>query len=256
MKSVIIRNITLGQGIPKICIPLVEGDCEGLLREASCLHSLPADMAEWRADWYKEILEPHCLGATLPALRQALGDIPLLFTFRTHQEGGNREASLSSYGSLLKEAICSGYIDAVDVELFTDEALVKELTSLARSHQVKVILSNHDFNKTPCQEELVKRLHSMEALGADIAKIAVMPEKPEDVLTLLSATIQAEKGLSCPVITMSMKGLGLVSRLSGEIFGSCLTFGSAKEVSAPGQIHADELKKILEILHKSFTSST
>lgn len=249
MKCVTIRTATLGRGIPKICVPLVEADSKSLQREALALHGLPVDITEWRADRYEAILEPGCAGEILPVLRQALGELPLLFTFRTHKEGGNRDAPQSAYVSLLREAICSGMIDAVDIELFTGEDVVKELTELARSHQVKVILSNHDFHATPCREELLRRLSSMESLGADIAKIAVMPENPEDVLTLLSVTSEAGKYLSCPVITMSMKGTGLISRLSGEIFGSCLTFGSVKEASAPGQIYIEDLKNILETIH-------
>ena len=88
-------------------------------------------------------------------------------------------------------------------------------------------------------------------MSADIAKIAVMPQNPGDVLTLLSATFEASQSLSCPVITMSMKGTGLISRLSGEVFGSCLTFGSAGEPSAPGQIDAAQLKRVLEMIHKN-----
>ncbi len=251
MTSVTIRNITLGEGVPKICVPLSETDCGNLLREASSLDSQPVDMVEWRADWYGDIQKPGCLKTVLPRLRKAIGEIPLLFTFRTLKEGGNLNVSTSFYVSLLEEAICSGWIDAVDIELFSDAGVAKRLTDLSHKRQVKVILSNHDFISTPCQEELIKRLHSMEALGADIAKLAVMPEKAEDVLTLLSATLQAGKSLSCPVVTMSMKGTGLISRLSGEIFGSCLTFGSTGKASAPGQIYVGELKEILDIIHKN-----
>ncbi|MDU3369854.1 MAG: type I 3-dehydroquinate dehydratase, partial [Clostridioides difficile] len=41
------------------------------------------------------------------------------------------------------------------------------------------------------------------------------------------------------------------SRLCGEIFGSALTFGAAKSVSAPGQISFKELNSVLNLLHKS-----
>lgn len=249
MKCVTIRTTTLGGGVPKICVPLVEAEGISLQREALALNGLPVDIAEWRADRYEAILEPGCPGEVLSMLRQALGELPLLFTFRTHREGGSRVASLSAYASLLREAICSGMIDAVDIELFSNEDVVKELTELAHRFHVKVILSNHDFQATPSREELLRRLSSMEALGADIAKIAVTPEYPEDVLTLLSVTSEAGKCLSCPVITMSMKGTGLISRLSGEIFGSCLTFGAVKEASAPGQIYIEDLKKILDTIH-------
>jgi len=40
-----------------------------------------------------------------------------------------------------------------------------------------------------------------------------------------------------------------VSRLTGELFGSALTFGAAKTASAPGQIPVTELREILTVLH-------
>ena len=58
----------------------------------------------------------------------------------------------------------------------------------------------------------------MEKLGADIAKIAVMPRCPEDVLTLLTATVTARRQLTCPVVTMAMAGTGLISRVWGNLW--------------------------------------
>ena len=49
-------------------------------------------------------------------------------------------------------------------------------------------MNNINFDKTPDKEEIVKRLTNMQLLGADIAKIAVMPQKTEDVFSLLQAT--------------------------------------------------------------------
>ena len=54
-----------------------------------------------------------------------------------------------------------------------------------------------------------------------------------------------------PIITMSMSGMGVISRLAGEVFGSALTFGSVKAASAPGQIPVDKLNNILEVIHKN-----
>ena len=79
-----------------------------------------------------------------------------------------------------------------------------------------------------------------------------MPQSEKDVLTLLAATEEMVSNYARqPVVTMAMSGLGVVSRLAGEVFGSTITFGSAKKVSAPGQIPAKELKKVLELLHNS-----
>ena len=155
-------------------------------------------------------------------------------------------ASLLQYKDLVKKAICSSLVDLVDIELFSGREGVEELVALAKEKNVKTIFSNHDFFKTPSENEILSTLKQM-----DIAKIAVMPTCTEDVLTLLSATCKAKKELSCPVITMSMAKAGLISRLSGEVFGSCLTFGAAGNVSAPGQINALKLRSVLEILHEN-----
>ena len=115
-----------------------------------------------------------------------------------------------------------------------------------------VIVSSHDFEKTPPKEELVSRMEKMQRLGADIAKVAVMPRSGEDVLTLLSATLEMhEHHARVPLITMSMSSAGVLSRLSGEVFGSALTFGAASQVSAPGQIGVRDLKTVLDIVHNS-----
>lgn len=117
---------------------------------------------------------------------------------------------------------------------------------------VKVIGSNHDFDKTPAKSDIVFRLRKMQDMEADIPKIAVMPKSRKDVLTLLAAT---EEMASCyadrPIITMSMSGLGSISRISCEVFGSCLTFGSGSKASAPGQIGAEELYQVLNTVHQA-----
>ena len=125
---------------------------------------------------------------------------------------------------------------------------------IARAHDagVKVIASNHDFFKTPEKDEIVRRLRKMQELGADIPKIAVMPTCRQDVLTLLGATLEMQEHYADrPIITMSMAGTGVVSRLTGESFGSVLTFGAASKASAPGQIGVEQLKQVLDIIHSS-----
>lgn len=117
---------------------------------------------------------------------------------------------------------------------------------------MKVVASNHDFHKTPSQDEIVSRLCKMQELGADIPKIAVMPQNKKDVLTLLSATEEmVREHASRPIITMSMAGTGVISRLCGEVFGSALTFGAVGKASAPGQMGASELRTVLTLLHES-----
>jgi 3-dehydroquinate dehydratase-1 len=92
----------------------------------------------------------------------------------------------------------------------------------------------------------------MQDMGADIPKIAVMPTCKKDVLTLLAATEEmATDYADRPIITMSMGGTGVISRLVGESMGSSMTFGAAAKASAPGQIGVKELDVVLETIHNS-----
>ena len=139
--------------------------------------------------------------------------------------------------------------DAVDVEIFRDEAVVDRIIAAAHAADVKVIASNHEFGHTPAAEELVRRLLLMERRGADVLKIAVMPKSPGDVLALLGATWTTSQQATRPLITMSMTATGVVSRLAGGTFGSCATFGTVGKASAPGQIPVAQLRAALAIVH-------
>ena len=80
----------------------------------------------------------------------------------------------------------------------------------------------------------------------------LMPQSKLDVLTLLSATEEMNRLYADrPIITMSMAGTGVISRLCGEVFGSALTFGAAGKASAPGQMGVNDLNTVLNLLHKS-----
>lgn len=252
MNVVKVRNTEIGTGIPKICVPIVGTTKKDILSAAAGIRSTGADVVEWRVDWYQDIFQFDKVTETLTALREILADIPLLFTFRTAKEGGEKDIELSAYIELLQKAAESGFVDMIDAELFTGDDAIRRIIPVAHSCGVKVIISNHDFHHTPDQEELVTRLCKMRELGADIPKIAVMPESKKDVLTLLAATEEAAYDrLDCPLITMSMAGTGVISRLAGEIFGSALTFGAVGKASAPGQIGVKDLYTVLDIIHKS-----
>ncbi|WP_028828815.1 type I 3-dehydroquinate dehydratase [Proteocatella sphenisci] len=250
MNTVKIRNIELGSGIPKICVPIVAITKNEILEEAKNFGSIPVDIAEWRVDWYEDVFDIEILKQTLFELRAALGEIPLLFTFRTSKEGGEKSIDSKTYSELNIAAARTGHVDLIDVEAFTGDEIVKEIIEKVHEYGIKVVASNHDFFATPSKEEIISRLMKMQELGADIPKIAVMPQSKKDVLTLLSATEEMySHHADRPIITMSMAGTGLISRLAGETFGSALTFGAAKKASAPGQIGVNELHEVLKIIH-------
>ncbi len=250
MKTVHIRNTIIGEGVPKICVPIVGQTKAEILAQAAALKETPTDVAEWRADWFDQVLDHEKVTETLAALKKALGDLPLLVTFRTASEGGEKTIGISAYIAFYKAVIDSGLADLIDVELFIGDDAVREIIAYAHADNVRVIVSNHDFDKTPPKEELIRRLCKMDRLGADLPKIAVMPTCRRDVLTLLDATLEMrETYTDKPLITMAMAGTGLVSRLCGETFGSALTFGAAGKASAPGQMNVADLHTILQLIH-------
>lgn len=238
--------------MPKICVPLVGKTNEQIIEEAEFLKTLKLDLVEWRVDHYEHVEDLEKVKDILEKLRNTVGELPILFTFRSKKEGGEREVSTEFYSVLNKEIASTKMADLIDVELFTGDEIVKDIVDFAHNNGVKVVMSNHDFDKTPAKEDIVSRLCKMQELKADLPKIAVMPQSSKDVLTLLSATDEmVTEHAKSPIITMSMGGLGLVSRLAGETFGSALTFGAAKMASAPGQIAVQDLNEVLSLMHKS-----
>ncbi|HSN67107.1 MAG TPA: type I 3-dehydroquinate dehydratase [Fusibacter sp.] len=258
MNPVIVRGIKIGEGMPKICVSLTAKNKAELLEDAASIAcdltaSSVIDIVEWRADYYEGPIEGQVRPIEpLAELRQIIGDKPLIFTYRTANEGGVGSIDFN-YESLLKEAIDSGLVDFVDVELFMGDETVSQLIAYARANGVKVIASNHDFDGTPELEEIVTRLQNMQKLGADILKIAVMPKNMKDVLTLLEATvIMSEQYAQCPLVTIAMSDLGAITRVTGEVFGSSITFGTLGKSSAPGQIAAPVLSDMLVRVHHLF----
>ena len=252
MKTVKIRNVEIGAGIPKICVPIVGVTKEDILAQAKALQSLPADVVEWRIDWFENVFDFDALKDALTDLRAVLRGLPLLMTFRTSKEGGEKAIDAEDYAELNIKAAQTGLVDLIDVEVFTGDEIVSRIIREAHAAGVKVVASNHDFDKTPDQDDIVSRLRKMQAMDADIPKIAVMPRSKRDVLTLLAATEEmATDYADRPIITMSMAGTGVSSRLCGEVFGSALTFGAAGKASAPGQMGVQDLSTVLGLLHKA-----
>lgn len=252
MKTVKIRNLEIGTGAPKVIVPIVGKTRAEILSKGNELASIPLHVVEWRADFYEDVFQIPEVLETLKQLRAVLGDIPILFTFRTKKEGGEKEISSTDYTALNQAVAESGDADAVDVEIFSgDEVVAENIANIHNAGKI-VVGSNHDFHRTPTQADLIYRLRKMQDMGADIPKIAVMPQSKDDVLTLLSATNEMTRYYADrPIITMSMSSTGVISRLCGEVFGSSMTFGAVGQVSAPGQIPVEQLNAATEIIHNA-----
>lgn len=134
------------------------------------------DLMEWRMDWYEDVEDIAKVTELVKELRNVMGDTPLLCTFRTDKEGGVHPMSTEKYAKLNKAVAATGNADIIDVEIFTGDDIVREMIDAIHASGTKVIASNHDFDKTPAKSDLLYRLRKMQDMGADIPKMAVMPQ--------------------------------------------------------------------------------
>lgn len=242
MGEVQIGRLVFGQGNPKICVPLVGEGIPAIIAQMKAAFALPVDLLEWRMDYFFD--DPK---AALPHICEEKGDYPLIATLRTAHDGGKAELSYGEYGKILEGVLGVSGMEAIDIELSAGEEIIRPLVKKAKDKHISVILSKHDFQKTPSPAEMVETFQRMHDLGADLPKIAVMPQSRRDVLALLEASLEADRRFG-PVVAISMGDLGKISRVSGSYFGSAMTFAAGAAASAPGQLSAEDISAILQDL--------
>lgn len=222
----------------KIVVPIMLTELAEL-EKVSVSDYRTADIVEWRADFLSadEILE------IAPKFFEKFKESKILFTLRTVREGGNIQVSEKKYLQILKEILT--YNPAyIDVEFFTHGPSFAAL----KDFRDKMVLSYHNFDEVP--SDLTNRLIKMHEEGTAFVKVAVMPERECDVLDLLQITRDMTLEYGDHFISMAMGDLGRLSRISGYLTGSCWTFASLENSSAPGQISLKETEYILDILEK------
>lgn len=249
MKTLCLRGVELGAGAPKIAVPLVGRTRRELLEAAAAIAPLPADLVEWRADFYEQLADEAAVCDMLRALREALDPRPLIFTIRTAREGGAAALDAARYTALTLAAARSGCADLIDVELSLGADAAERLMAGIHAAGRAVIGSCHDFSTTPPRETMLARLRDAQAMGADIPKLAVMARGEADTLALLDAALAFRDGFADrPFIAISMGPHGVLSRFACALTGSCLTFGAAEHASAPGQLPVGILRALLDAI--------
>jgi 3-dehydroquinate dehydratase-1 len=249
-KDIVARGRVLGDGRgPLVCIPALGRRSADVLDECSAAVGDQADLIEWRADFFDNVAAAEETLGLLADVRELAADIPLIFTLRTEREGGEAvELGDDGIASLCVEVCRSGLADFVDVEMSAPEAHTRAILEAARDTDTQVVLSYHNFKETPDLDVLAGKFAGAEALGAAVAKVAVMPRSLDDVLVLLQATLKASRETSLPLISMSMGELGALTRAVGWYFGSSVTFAAGRQSSAPGQMPVEELRRVIESL--------
>ncbi|WP_288401334.1 type I 3-dehydroquinate dehydratase [uncultured Acinetobacter sp.] len=231
----------------KTIVPITAKTKEQALAQAKVIAAnQDADLAEFRIDLLDFAADSKQVIALGHELKKILGDKPMIATIRTHNEGGKLTISDADYGKTYQAYLKQPFMDMLDVEMFRDQQVVKNTVKLAHDKKVLIVMSNHDFKQTPSEDEIVKRLLKQDELGADILKIAVMPQSKQDVFTLMNATLKVSQQSKKPLLTMSMGKLGTISRIATANMGGSFSFGMIGEASAPGQIDVTQLKQFLK----------
>jgi 3-dehydroquinate dehydratase type I len=223
-----------GKNVGKVCIPIVETTVEKALIAIEEANRW-ADLIELRADYLKRMK----LALLLENRRK-----PFIVTNRKKEEGGKYKGEERKRLSVLQEAIELG-ADYVDVELATERSFLQDLIRNKKGTQV--ILSFHDFRRTPSVKELQSLFGQMVRLGADVTKIVSFARSSEDNLNILSL-VPFAKARRRKIVAFCMGEKGKISRLISPFMGAAWTYASlgGGKASAPGQLTVRELKDIWE----------
>lgn len=228
------RALSKGKNVWRVCVPIVETTVEKALDAVDEVNRW-ADLIELRADYLKEI-------KLTPFLKNRKK--PFIITHRRKEEGGKYEGEEGKRLGVLQEAINLG-TDYIDLELASEKSSLQDL--IRNKKGTRVVLSFHDFLKTPSQKELHKLFDRMVRLGADVTKIVSFARSWEDNLTVLSLLPMA-KARKQKIVAFCMGDKGKVSRLFSPLLGGAWTYASISKfkVSAPGQWTVRELKDMWE----------
>jgi len=233
------------QRTPAVCASIIEHSVDEFLNTVRLVKD--ADIVELRADGLK--FEERTYGAEVKRLLRNVRlqtELPIILTVRSEREGGVFPGSEKEMADCLKASL--KLADAVDVELRMNPELRDEIIQLARSSNVDVIVSYHDFSATPGIETMREILEEEVDVGASIAKLAVTARSKRDVVNLLRVTQEMSERLDVPIVTIALGELGRVTRIAAPMLGSAITYGYVTRETAPGQLSVEELKQMLSAL--------
>ena len=239
----------LGGRLPLTCVPLVGSTLEAVSRELDSLGRNHPDMFEVRMDAWDCSVSVEESMKRLRSICAVTADVALLLTCRHPSEGGLGAVPDAVRLEVYRQAAHERLAALVDVELSRRELAAMVRKALAGTG-TKLVLSAHDFTKTPSCAAMRATLEAELEAGADVVKLAVMPGREEDVLALLETSLAFRRAHpDTPQIAISMGELGMPSRLTGGHFGSDLTFAAGASTSAPGQMPLAVLQQCLAALY-------
>lgn len=246
-------GMVLGEGMPKICVPVMGRTIEEIEQAAARARDAQADIIELRIDSLSAMPDAKTAREACMAVRRHAPGIAMLFTLRTGRDGGAGDTNAQAYEALLLEMMDSGLCDAIDCELSIGREAFSRIAARAKEKGVALVGSSHEFGEIGDMQRAAKWLLEQQELGADICKAAVMTRTNTQALEAALMFARTKEALEIPMIGIAMGPDGVITRIGGACMGSCLTFGTAGEASAPGQIDAKSLRLALEIIDGALT---
>ena len=205
----------------KICAPVIGKTLREFLKNLDQVQEV-SEMVELRVDHIKNVSENDLQLIRKKTIKEAM------FTSRNKK--------------MILQALELGF-DYVDV----DFSLIKEL-KLSKFKKTKIIISFHDYKKTPNIQKLTLTINRMRECNVGIIKIATMVNSNQDIKNLFQILLNKKKNEKIIVVGMGEKGK--ITRILGPLLGSFLTFASTQYgETAPGQIDIMKLKKIYKLIN-------
>lgn len=225
--------------------PLVVAALDDFLHlsaDARAAVKMGANALEIRADGFpRKVLRPEPLRDVLEELLKFRR--PLILTLRSRAEGGRLPGGFSELDRLNLFRAALTEVDLVDVELSADD-INRHVVFEAHKRKRAVILSYHNFKRTPPDTVLKNLVRKAARLEGDILKVAVTPHQIGDVARLMECCRNASVRYRAYI---AMGALGASSRIEGFLHGSCLTYAAVRRATAPGQL---SVKETIDAQHK------
>ena len=194
-----------------------------------------SDYIEIRLDFLKMEQVP----IALEIIKKDLNRI--VCTLRPKTEGGKFSGTEKERISIIK-LIAEYNPFLLDIEYNTLKKN-KELLKYLKTTKTKLLVSWHDFKKTPKSAELKNQINQMSKFSSNV-KIVSTAKSTEDATRMLE--LYSKKGKN-NLISFAMGDAGRISRILCLYLGSPYTYVSLGKAVAPGQFSVDEVNKIINL---------
>lgn len=219
---------------PKICVSVATDSVDDMKAQAKKAFSLGADSVEIRFDFFK----PDRVMAAADAIAEDKGRA--IFTLRSKDQGGKFSGSEEERSKLLRK-LAEARPMLLDVELDTLKAN-DNLADYLEFASIPVLVSWHDFNKTPPNDKLIEILSEMRVYS-NYVKVVTTAKSVDDSLRLLQL-YESTFGLH-PVI-FAMGEAGVMTRVLAPLYGAPFTYAALEKAVAPGQLTVSQMRKLYD----------